>query len=168
MKRIAILAVAAALSALGVAGVAAAGPSAASGGDETITQIAAGNPNFSTLVSLLQETGLDEVLNGTTKYTVFAPTNKAFAKVPKATLDALAADPELLKRVLLYHVVKGEVTSDEVVALKSAKTVAGPKVKISVKKGKVFVNNAQVTTVDIDASNGVIHVINRVLIPPSK
>jgi len=96
----------------------------------------------------------------------FAPTDAAFKKVPKATLRAVQRNPKLLKRVLLYHVIKGKVPSTTVVTLKSAKTLAGPAVKIRVTGNRVFVNNARVTTVDVPASNGVIHVINRVLIPP--
>ena len=98
--------------------------------------------------------------------TVLAPTDAAFKQVPKATLRAVQRNPKLLKRVLLYHVIKGKVPSTTVVTLKSAKTLAGPAVKIRVTGKRVFVNNARVTTVDVTASNGVIHVINRVLIPP--
>jgi transforming growth factor-beta-induced protein len=137
---------------------------------KSITEIAAGNPDFSTLVSLLKATGLDKTLAGDGAFTVFAPTNAAFAKVPKATLDALAANKEQLTQVLLYHVVAGKVLSGDVVKLsgKSVKTVQGSDVKVMVAGGKVMVNDSNVTAVDIDASNGVIHVIDSVLLPPAK
>jgi uncharacterized surface protein with fasciclin (FAS1) repeats len=106
-------------------------------------------------------------LSGKTKYTILAPTNAAFAKVPKKTLDALAKDKAKLKAVLLYHVIKGSVPASKVVKLSSAKTVNGASVKIRVRNKKVYVNNARVTKTDVRASNGIIHVIDRVLIPPS-
>ena len=99
--------------------------------------------------------------------TVFAPTNAAFAKVPKATLNMLAKKPALLKRVLLYHVVAGKVTAAKVVKLSSAKTLAGPSVRIRVAGTTVRINDARVTKADVKASNGVVHVIDRVLIPPA-
>jgi len=103
-------------------------------------------------------------------FTVFAPTNAAFAKLPKATLQKVGNDPALLKKVLLYHVVKGKVPAATVVTLdgKSAKTLAGQPVKIAVRNGKVFLNGStRVTKTDVMASNGVIHVIDRVLVPSS-
>jgi len=128
------------------------------------TAVAAGD--FTTLVKLLQATGLDAVLAGDGPFTVFAPTDEAFAKLPKATLDALAADPALLKQVLLYHVVKGSVPAKKVVKLKSATTVEGSKVRIKVRNGTVYLNRrTKVTATDVRASNGIIHVINKVLIP---
>ena len=99
--------------------------------------------------------------------TVFAPTNAAFAKVPKATLDTLAKNPAALKRVLLYHVVSGKVPAAKVVTLRSAKTLAGPTVRIRVTGKTVRINSAQVTKADVMASNGIVHVIDRVLIPPA-
>jgi transforming growth factor-beta-induced protein len=129
------------------------------------TAVAAGD--FTTLVKLLQATGLDAVLAGPGPFTVFAPTDEAFAKVPKATLDALAADPALLKQVLTYHVVAGAVSSADASKLSSATTVEGENVKIKVRDGALYVNWAKVTTPDVAASNGVIHVIDKVLIPPS-
>lgn len=97
---------------------------------------------------------------------MLAPTDKAFAKVPKSTLAALAKDKAKLRKVLLYHVIPGAVPSSEVVKLKKAKTAEGASVKIRVRDGKVFINGARVVTPDVEASNGVIHVINRVLLPP--
>jgi uncharacterized surface protein with fasciclin (FAS1) repeats len=129
------------------------------------TAVAAGQ--FKTLVALVQKAGLVGALSGKGQLTVFAPTDAAFAKVPKATLKALAADPMKLKAVLLYHVVKGRVTAAQVSRLTSAATLEGQKLKIRVRSGSVFVNGAKVITPNVLASNGVIHVINAVLIPPS-
>ena len=164
MKRIislvAVLAVAAA--AVGGTGPASAG-TRASKVDIVQTAVAAGQ--FTTLASLLQKAGLVDTLATGGPFTVFAPTDAAFAKVPKATLDALAADPAKLKAVLLYHVVPGRVTAADVVKLTSAKTAEGRSLGIKVVNGSVFVDGAQVTTPDVEATNGVIHVINSVLIP---
>jgi uncharacterized surface protein with fasciclin (FAS1) repeats len=164
MKRIisllAVLAVA--VTAVGAAGPASAG-TRASNVDIVQTAVAAGQ--FTTLASLLQKAGLVDTLATGGPFTVFAPTDAAFAKVPKATLDALAADPAKLKAVLLYHVVPGRVTAADVVKLTSAKTAEGRSLGIKVVNGSVFVDGAQVTTPDVEATNGVIHVIDSVLIP---
>jgi uncharacterized surface protein with fasciclin (FAS1) repeats len=128
------------------------------------TAVAAGS--FTTLVDLVQKAGLADELSGDGPLTVFAPTDEAFAAVPKETLDALAADPEQLERVLLYHVVEGEVTSDEVADGASAATLAGPEIEFTVDDA-VRVNDATVVSPDVMASNGVIHVIDAVLLPPS-
>jgi uncharacterized surface protein with fasciclin (FAS1) repeats len=135
-------------------------------GDIVATATAA--KSFKTLTSLVKKAGLVKTLQKGT-WTVFAPTDAAFAKVPKATLNALAKDKALLKKVLLYHVVKGSFPSGKVVTLDGAmvKTVSGKKVAIDVRGGKVFVNTARVVTPDVIASNGVIHVVNKVLIPPA-
>jgi uncharacterized surface protein with fasciclin (FAS1) repeats len=128
------------------------------------TAVAAGS--FKTLVALVKQAGLAGALSGKGPLTVFAPTDAAFAKVPKATLTALGKDKAKLKAVLLYHVVAGKVTAAQVMKLKTAKTLNGQSVTITVKGGKVYVNTAQVVTADVAASNGVIHVVNKVLIPP--
>ena len=120
------------------------------------TAVAAGQ--FKTLAALLTRAG---------PYTVFAPTDAAFAKVPKKTLDSLLADKAKLKAVLLYHVVPGKVTAADVTKLTSAKTLSGKSVRIRVSGMNVFVNAAKVTKPDVMATNGVIHVVNRVLIPPA-
>lgn len=130
----------------------------------TIVDIAAGNKDFSTLVSLLKKADLVNALQGEGPYTVFAPTNEAFAAIPKADLDALLANPEKLKAVLLYHVVKGDITSSNIKP-GMVKTLSGQDVEITVKDGKVYVNNAEVIKADVKASNGVIHVVNHVLMP---
>jgi uncharacterized surface protein with fasciclin (FAS1) repeats len=145
----------------------AAAPPADAAASKTIVGVAAGDPQFSTLVKLVKSAGLAGTLSKGS-YTVFAPTNAAFAKVPKSTLAALAKDKAMLTAVLTYHVVKGKVPASKVVTLKSAKTVNGASVKISVKGGKVYLNGStRVTKTDIKASNGIIHVINKVLLPPS-
>jgi transforming growth factor-beta-induced protein len=134
-------------------------------GDKNIVETAIAAGQFKTLASLLTKTGLADTLATGGPFTVFAPTDEAFAKVPKATLDALAENPAQLKSVLLYHVVPGRVTAADVVKLNSAKTLEGRSVGIKVVDGSVFVDRAKVTTPDIMASNGVIHVIDSVLIP---
>jgi uncharacterized surface protein with fasciclin (FAS1) repeats len=164
MKRISSL-----LAVLAVAAVAVVGAGSASAQSRAssvdIVQTAVGAGQFTTLASLLQQAGLVGTLATGGPFTVFAPTDAAFAKVPKATLDALAADPAKLKAVLLYHVVPGRVTAADVVKLSSAKTAEGRSLGIKVSNGSVFVDGAQVTTPDVEASNGVIHVIDSVLIP---
>ena len=161
MKRMfAVLAVLAAVAALPLAASSQAAP------QKNIVQTAAAAPQFSTLVKLVKAGGLAGALSGTAKLTVFAPTNAAFAKVPKSTLAALGKNKALLKKVLLYHVVSGELPASQVVKRHAIKTLEGANVKISVKAGKVYVNNAQIVKTNVFASNGVIHVINAVLIPP--
>jgi uncharacterized surface protein with fasciclin (FAS1) repeats len=124
--------------------------------------------SFKTLLTAATAAGLVDTLKGPGPFTVFAPTDDAFAKLPEGTLDDLLKDPEALKNILLYHVVQGKVTSDQVVGLTSADTVAGPAIKISTKDGSVYLNDTvKVVTTDIEASNGVIHVIDGVLLPPS-
>jgi len=132
----------------------------------TIVDIAAGNPDFSTLVAAVKAAGLVETLSGDGPFTVFAPTNEAFAKLPEGKVDSLLADIPTLKKILTYHVVAGKVMAADVVELESAATVQGDEVKIAVVDGKVKLNDsAMVTATDLEASNGVIHVIDTVLIP---
>ncbi len=159
MNRIRIVALlaAAALAIAAVGATASASTASRSGGDQNIVQTALAAGQFSTLASLLQKAGLVDTLSNGGPFTVFAPTDAAFAKVPKATLDALAANPAQLKSVLLYHVVPGAVTSADV--------AKGSSVAIKVVDGSVYVDQAKVTTPDVMASNGVIHVIDTVLIP---
>ena len=127
------------------------------------TAVAAGD--FNTLVTAVKAAGLVETLKGEGPFTVFAPTDAAFAKVPTDTLNALLADKAALANVLTYHVVAGNVMAADVVKLTSAVTVQGQAVSIEVKDGKVFVDGAQVVATDIKASNGVIHVIDAVILP---
>ena len=164
MKKLLPIGIVAAL-ALSIAG----GPAAARQNDEkNIVQTAQAAGNFKTLTKLVVKAGLADTLSNSGPYTVFAPTDAAFKKVPKSTLKSLARHPAKLRAVLLYHVVAGRVPSSQVVMLKSAKTLNGKSVRIHTAGGKVFVNNAKVIKADISASNGVIHVVNRVLIPPAK
>jgi len=130
-----------------------------------IVDTAVGAGSFNTLVTAVKAAGLVETLKSAGPFTVFAPTDEAFAKVPKATLDALLADKEALKKVLLYHVVAGNVTAKDVVGLKEAKTVQGSSAKVTVKGGKVMIDNANVVKTDILCTNGVIHVIDSVILP---
>lgn len=127
------------------------------------TAIAAGS--FNTLVTAVQEAGLVETLKGDGPFTVFAPTDEAFAKIPADQLDALLQDKEKLVSVLTYHVVPGKVMAKDVVTLDSAATVQGQSVAIAVKNGKVYIDNAMVASTDIETSNGVIHVIDTVILP---
>jgi uncharacterized surface protein with fasciclin (FAS1) repeats len=127
------------------------------------TAVAAGD--FNTLVTVVKAAGLVETLKGDGPFTVFAPTDAAFAKVPTDALNALLADKAALANVLTYHVVAGKVMAADVVKLTSAETVQGQTVSIEVKDGKVYVDGAQVVTTDIKASNGVIHVIDAVIFP---
>ena len=138
---------------------------AAAPAQSNIVQTAVAAGEFKTLVSLVKQAGLVGALSGPGPLTVFAPTDAAFAAVPKATLAELGKNPAKLKAVLLYHVVKGDVTAAQVTKLKSAKTLEGGSVPIHVTSGKVYVGNAQVTKTNVMTSNGVIHVINHVLIP---
>ena len=127
------------------------------------TAVAAGK--FKTLASLLKRAGLVRTLEGTGPYTVFAPTDAAFAKVPKATLARLARNRAKLRSVLLLHVAKGRLTAAKVTERRSVKTLNGQRLAVRVRGSKVFVGGARVVTPDVTASNGVIHVINKVLIP---
>jgi len=132
----------------------------------TIAAIVSNDPNFSTLLAAVQAAGLTQTLSGPGPFTVFAPTNAAFAKVPADQLNALLANPTQLRAVLLYHVVPGRVTAAQVSRLTSAKTVNGANVNVSASGGMVMINDATVTKADVAASNGVIHVIDSVLLPP--
>jgi uncharacterized surface protein with fasciclin (FAS1) repeats len=143
--------------------IAAAPASARQNQDIVETATAAGQ--FTTLTKLVKRAGLVSALQQPGPYTVFAPTDAAFAKVPKRKLKALARNKAKLKSVLLYHVVAKKLPAAKVVKRKGAKTLNGKRVRFRVRGGDVFVNRAKVTTADVTASNGVIHVINRVLLP---
>jgi len=122
---------------------------------------------FTTLVAAVQAAGLVETLKVEVPFTVFAPTDDAFAALPAGTIDTLLQEPEGdLKNILLYHVVPGKVMAADVVELSSAETALGEEVSIEVRDGNVYINDAQVIITDIETSNGVIHVIDSVLLPP--
>jgi uncharacterized surface protein with fasciclin (FAS1) repeats len=141
--------------------------------DADIVETAMANKNFSTLVSALKAADLVEALQGEGPFTVFAPTNQAFAELPDGTLDTLLK-PEnkaKLQAILKYHVVSGKVTAKDVIKLEEAKTLQGAKVGIQMEDGTVMLQGktvASVTKTDIMASNGVIHVIDSVLMPPAQ
>ena len=166
-KRIVITAALTLVLAVGVAS-ATAGRATTAGstmGEKNLVQTAIAAGQFKTLASLLQKAGLAGTLEGTGPFTVFAPTDAAFAKVPKATLASLAKNKTKLRAVLLYHVVRGKVTAAQAMKLRSAKTLEGKSLTIRVSDGKVIVGGATVVKVNVMASNGVIHVINKLLIP---
>lgn len=133
---------------------------------KNIVQTAADNPNFKTLTKLINDAGLAETLSGPGPFTVFAPTDAAFARVPAAQLDAIAKDKERLRQVLTYHVVPGKVMAAEV-KNGNVKTVSGADLPLSRSGTFVGVDQALVTQADIQATNGVIHVIDQVVIPPA-
>lgn len=130
-----------------------------------IVTIAVESGKFKTLAKALTETGLVEALQGEGPFTVFAPTDEAFDKLPEGTIESLLKDKEALKSILLYHVVSGKVTADQVVKLDKAETLAGKNIDIKMNDDGVVINDSKVITADIMAKNGVIHIIDAVLIP---
>ena len=134
--------------------------------EQDIVDIAVADGRFTTLVAAVTAAGLVDTLKSDGPFTVFAPTDDAFAALPEGTIEALLNDIPTLTDILLYHVVSGKVMAADVVALDSATTVLGKDVAIKVEDGNVFINDAQVIITDIEASNGVIHVIDAVLLPP--
>ena len=134
---------------------------------KNIVQVAVEAGTFDTLVAAVKAAGLAETLQGPGPFTVFAPSDAAFAKLPAGTIDALLADKAKLASILTYHVVAGKVTAGDIVKAHGATptTVNGLPLDVVVRAGKVYVNGAQVVSADIAASNGVIHVIDTVLIP---
>jgi uncharacterized surface protein with fasciclin (FAS1) repeats len=148
---------------------AAAAPAAAPAAVGNIVAVAAGNPNFTTLVAAVKAAGLVDALSGPGPLTVFAPTNDAFAKLPAGTVETLLK-PENKARlvaILTYHVLAGKVMAADALKLdgKAAKTLNGQDIAISVKNGSVLINGAKVIIADVPASNGVIHAIDTVLLP---
>ncbi len=146
------------------------GSASAYAADKDIVDTAIAAGQFKTLAAALTAAGLVDTLKGPGPFTVFAPTDAAFAKLPAGTLDTLLKPESKAKltAILTYHVVAGKVMAADVVKLKKAKTVNGAMVAVKVYGGTVMINNAKVTTADIAASNGVIHVIDTVLLPPAK
>jgi uncharacterized surface protein with fasciclin (FAS1) repeats len=134
---------------------------------KNIVQVAVEAGSFKTLVAAAKAAGLVETLQGPGPFTVFAPTDAAFAKLPPGTIDALLADKEKLASILTYHVVSGKVMAADLVKSNGAtpNTVNGAPLDIVVRDGKVYVNGVNVVTADVQASNGVIHVIDAVLLP---
>lgn len=143
-------------------------PTSASAQGKDIVETAVAAGSFKTLAAALDKTNLIATLKGAGPFTVFAPTDAAFAKLPAGTLDKLLANPDQLKAILLYHVVAGDVTAAQAAKLTSAKTVNGADIAIMAMNGGVMINQAHVVTADVKASNGVIHVIDAVLLPPAK
>jgi uncharacterized surface protein with fasciclin (FAS1) repeats len=143
---------------------------AADTAEKTIVEVAVAADNFKTLVTAVKAADLVETLSGKGPFTVFAPTDEAFKKVPKEVLAELLKpeNKDKLAAVLTYHVVAGKVLAADVVKLSKAKTVQGSEVKITVKEGKVKVDDANVVKTDIICKNGVIHVIDAVILPPAK
>ena len=156
-----------ALAAIAAVSVAALAPAAgaATHREGNIVQTAAGAGQFKTLLKLAKQAGLAGALEGKGPLTVFAPTDAAFAKLPKATLAALAHNRKELRAVLLYHVLQGRITAAKLVKLHWVKTLNGQSLRVRVKNGVVTVGGVRVIKTNIAASNGVIHVINGVLIP---
>ena len=134
-------------------------------GEKNIVETAVAAGSFNTLVTAVKTADLVETLSGPGPFTVFAPTDDAFAKLPEGTIPALLQDKDKLTAILTYHVVAGKVMASDVVNLDSAKTVNGQSLTIKVKDGKVMVDNAMVIKTDIACSNGVIHVIDAVVLP---
>lgn len=132
-----------------------------------IVDVAAENGSFTTLVAAVKAAGLVETLKGDGPFTVFAPTDEAFAALPEGTVDMLLKpeNKDKLVAVLTYHVVPGKIMATEVMKLNSAETVQGEAVMIAIDNGNVMINNAKVAMPDVEASNGVIHVIDKVLLP---
>jgi len=132
---------------------------------KSIIETAQAAGSFNTLLAAVKAAGLEEALSGDGPFTVFAPTDDAFAALPKGTVEALLKDKEKLASILTYHVVSGAVKAETVVGLDKAETLNGQSVSIKVTDNKVMVDNAQVTTTDIICGNGVIHVIDAVILP---
>jgi uncharacterized surface protein with fasciclin (FAS1) repeats len=131
---------------------------------KNIVETARDAGTFTTLIAAIDRAGLEATLAGEGPFTVFAPSDEAFAQLPEGTVYSLLAEPAMLAQVLTYHVVPGRVTAADVVGLASAPTVNGEELPVSV-DGGVHVDGARVISADIEASNGVIHVIDRVLLP---
>lgn len=135
--------------------------------NQDIVAVASADGRFTTLVAAVEAAGLVETLQSEGPFTVFTPTDEAFAKLPDGTMEALLNDIPTLKNILLYHVVPGEVKAADVVNLEAADTALEQSLSISVVGDRVMINESMVTITDIEASNGVIHVIDTVLLPPT-
>lgn len=131
---------------------------------KTIVQTAIDAGSFKTLVTAVQAAGLVDTLNGNGPFTVFAPTDDAFAKLPEGTVQGLLGNKDALTKILTYHVVSGKVMAKDIMNLNSLKTLQGEEIMVDTSNG-VMINNANVTQADIECSNGVIHIIDTVLMP---
>jgi uncharacterized surface protein with fasciclin (FAS1) repeats len=131
---------------------------------KNIVETARDAGEFTTLIAAIDRAGLESTLAGEGPFTVFAPSDEAFARLPEGTVDSLLAEPDKLAEVLSYHVVPGRVTAADAVGLATAPTVQGEELRVSV-DGSVHVDGARVISADIEASNGIVHVIDRVLLP---
>jgi len=134
---------------------------------KTIVETAVAAGSFETLVAAVKAAGLVEALSGEGPFTVFAPTDEAFAKLPEGTVEGLLKDKEKLTAILTYHVVPGKVLASEVVKVDKAETLQGQSVAVTVNDGTVMIDNATVVKTDIECTNGVIHVIDEVILPKS-
>jgi uncharacterized surface protein with fasciclin (FAS1) repeats len=154
-------------TAAAVASAAATTPEAGAETGSDLLETAQADERFSTFVSAIQAAGLEDVLKEAGPYTIFAPTDDAFAELPAGTLDALLADPATLEKVLTYHVAQGKMNSTDVASESSVTTVEGSAITVTATGSEVQLNNdAMVISPDIETSNGVIHVIDKVLLPP--
>jgi uncharacterized surface protein with fasciclin (FAS1) repeats len=146
------------------------GYGAGSGETRDLVTVAVEAGSFTTLVKAVEAAGLVEVLRGEGPFTVFAPTDEAFARLPEGTLESLLGDPEGLREILTYHVVPGRITAEQVVGMGGAEpaTVQGGSLSIVVRDGGVYVDGARVVSADVMASNGVIHVIDAVILPGAR
>ncbi len=142
--------------------------SAQDDGTKTIIDVAAENGNFTTLLSALDTAGLTDTLRGEGPFTVFAPTDEAFKALPNETIGALLNDTEALKKVLLYHALSGKVMAADVANTTNVTTLQGSSIPVNITEQGVFIGNVKVVATDVEASNGVIHIIDAVLIPPEE
>ena len=140
---------------------------AAEAASSDIVAVASSAGSFNTLLAAAKAAGLVDTLQSDGPFTVFAPNDDAFAKLPEGTVDNLLADPDKLRQILLYHVVPGKVTAADVVKLSKATSAQGSDIEIAVNGSSVMVDNAHVLKTDVMASNGVIHIIDSVIIPSS-
>ena len=162
---IALAASAPAFAHCGACGSGEAHNNAAEAASADIVGVASSAGTFNTLLAAAKAAGLVDTLQSDGPFTVFAPTDEAFAKLPEGTVESLLENPDQLRQVLLYHVVPGRVMAADVVSLDSATTAQGSDIQIMLADGSVRINNANVTATDIETSNGVIHVIDTVIIP---
>jgi uncharacterized surface protein with fasciclin (FAS1) repeats len=157
----------AAFAALAIAGPVQGQYNSAPAADKDIVEVAAEAGTFTTLLAAAEAAGLVDVLKSEGPFTVFAPTDEAFAKLPEGTVESLLANPDALRAILLYHVVPGKVMAAQVVGMSEAATAQGATISISTYGESVRINDATVLTADVEASNGVIHIIDTVILPPS-